>query len=520
MKPEKSNLFILYFLFFIAVLPGSILISGCNNKNSTTTAFQLTGDTVADGKKLVQLNCTKCHALVPVDALNKNVWIHHALPRMSHFLGATPLMGSYYKSPKDTGGLSLVEWQAIVSYYNKLAPDTILPAKKTIPLINDWAGFKLKTPAATDRQVFTTMAMLNPENHKIYTSDEVSDKLTEWDSNLKGTDITTLASAGVNAIFKKNGSGVNTVMLTCIGKIEPIDFPNGKVLQVNLDLKDEKTNQNAIADILARPVQTIEGDFNKDGLTDMVILAQGNFSGGVYLFKQNTDHTYSQTNISDKPGAVRAVAGDFNHDGWQDLMILFGTGDEGLWLYLNDHKGGFTTKNLLRFPPVYGSTSFQLADMDHDGKPDLIYTCGYNFRDSRILKPYHGLYIFKNMGNWNFKQQWFYPINGCTKAIAADFDGDGDLDIATSAFFADMQNTPAESFIYFEQDKPFSFKPHAVPISKYGHWMSMDVGDVNNDGKPDIILGNYSSGFMFQHGFKPFWAKNIPFVILENHLKK
>ena len=143
--------------------------------------------------------------------------------------------------------------------------------------------------------------------------------------------------------------------------------------------------------------------------------------------------------------------------------------------------------------------------MDHDGKPDLIYTCGYNFRDSLILIPYHGLYIFINIGNWNFKQLWIYPINGCTKAIAADFDGDGDLDIATSAFYADLQNDPAESFIYFEQVSPFNFKPHAIPVSKCGRWMSMDVGDYNNDGRPDIILGNYSKGFLFQLGLKPFW---------------
>ena len=83
------------------------------------------------------------------------------------------------------------------------------------------------------------------------------------------------------------------------------------------------------------------------------------------------------------------------------------------------------------------------------------------------------------------------------KAIAADFDGDGDLDIATIAFFADMKNKPAEEFIYFEQDKPLSFKPHAIPVSKYGRWMSMDVADINNDGKPDIVLGNYSMGFGF-----------------------
>ncbi|HVV54620.1 MAG TPA: FG-GAP-like repeat-containing protein, partial [Mucilaginibacter sp.] len=268
-----------------------------------------------------------------------------------------------------------------------------------------------------------------------------------------------------------------------------------------------------------RPVQTVAGDFNKDGLTDWIVLGQGIKVGGVYLLKQNADHTFTQSTISDNTGPVQVVVGDYNNDGWPDAMVLYGSGDEGLTLYLNDHKGGFTSRNLLRFPPVYGSSSFQLVDMNHDGKPDLVYTCGYNYRNSRIFKPYHGLYIFINQGDWNFKQSYFYPIDGCTKAIAADFDGDGDIDIATSAFFADMKNKPAEEFIYFQQDKPMSFKPHAIPVSKYGRWMCMDVADMNGDGKPDIILGNYAGGFMFERGYKPFWKEYLPFIVLENHNK-
>jgi len=237
------------------------------------------------------------------------------------------------------------------------------------------------------------------------------------------------------------------------------------------------------------------------------------------LMKQNLNHSFTQNLITEKPGAAQAISGDFNKDGWLDFMVLYGIGDEGLWMYLNNQKGSFTAKALLKFPPVYGSSSFQLEDLDHDGLPDLIYSCGYNYHDSRILKPYHGLYIFKNTGRWNFKQTWFYPINGCTKAIATDFDGDGDLDIATSAFFADLKDNPAEGFIYFEQDKPMHFIPHAMPVSKYGRWMCMTVADYNSDGKPDILLGNFAQGLKIQN-VESFWNKQLPFVVLQNNFKK
>lgn len=516
LKSYKSIFCIFNFLLIMGLLSVSSIFNSCKNKSNP--AFQLTGDTIADGKKLVQIHCTGCHELTSVNALIRDVWVYHTLPSMAHYLSISTYGIDYYKPDTVTKGISLAEWQTIVAYYKKLAPPTLTPAKRPDTLRHDWAGFTLKKPQLLSNDFsFTTMIGVNTMNHQIYTSDEQTHQLTAWTSDLKGKINTNLPSSAVQVNFTGEPADSNSGTFTCIGELKPMDFPNGRVVKINL--RDQHKQPELIASELYRPVQTLQVDFNKDGLQDELILCQGDKKGNVILMQQNQDHSFSQHIITEKPGAAQAVSGDFNKDGWPDFMVLYGTGDEGLWLYTNNHQGGFTAKPLIRFPPVYGSSSFQLEDMDHDGLPDLIYTNGYNYHDSRILKPYHGLYIFKNLGDWNFKQTWFYPINGCTKAIATDFDGDGDLDIATSAFFADFKDDPAEGFIYFEQDKPLHFMPHAVPVSKYGRWMCMAVADYNSDGKPDILLGNFAQGLKIQE-VESFWDKQLPFIVLQNNFKK
>jgi hypothetical protein len=95
------------------------------------------------------------------------------------------------------------------------------------------------------------------------------------------------------------------------------------------------------------------------------------------------------------------------------------------------------------------------------------------------------------------------------------------MDIATIAFFADFQKKPQEGFLYFEQtdttpkQQP-NFKPHAVPVHTHGRWICMDVEDYDGDGDDDIVLGNFSKGFLNQESSKPTWNVHIPYVLLEN----
>jgi len=361
----------------------------------------------------------------------------------------------------------------------------------------------------------TTMVNINPFTGELYSSSEHSATLFRWDSLLHSQTAIKLQSAAVDL----NWQSADVGLLTCIGNLRAVDVAQGMLWKIHPS-RPEAEQVKTIGMGLPRPVQSIGADFNRDGLMDYLVCGFGHDYGGLYVLKQTAEDDYKKLPVWEVPGAIHSVVADFDKDGWPDIMTLFAYADEGIWLFTNDRNGGFKQRQLLRFPPVNGSTSFQVVDMNKDGLPDILYTSGDNGDYSMELKPFHGVYLYLNKGDFHFEKEWFYPVNGCTKAVAADFDGDGDLDIASIAFFADLKHHPGEKFILFKQEKPLEFTPHTMPeLQKAGRWICMDVGDFDRDGDPDIVLGNYSKGFIIQDGFRPDWNVNIPLVLLRNNSK-
>lgn len=471
------------------------------------------------GKLLAEKYCGSCHLAVSPTMLDKVTWTQHVLPAMAPKLGIGVWHENEYflKPTKEAANISIEDWKNIVAYYQELAPDTLAPAKAPQPLAEDLQLFDLLRPdtAGHTQTATTTMVSVNPFTGDVYSSEEYGTTLYKWDGQKKSSPAIKLQSTAVDM----NWRAADTALLTCIGNMRAVDVPTGVLWEVHPG-EEESRQVKTIGMGLPRPVQSIAADFNKDGRMDYLVCGFGHNYGGLYVLQQTADEEYTKRAVWEVPGAIHTVVDDFDKDGWPDIMALFAYGDEGIWLFRNDHQGGFKQQQLLRFPPVQGSTGFQVVDMNKDGLPDILYTSGDNGDYSMELKPFHGVYLYLNKGDFKYEQAWFYPVNGCTKAMAADFDQDGDLDIASIAFFADLKRRPAEKFILFSQDQSMQFIPHVMPaLTGAGRWICMDVGDYDRDGDADIVLGNYSKGFIIQDDFKPDWDVNIPFIMLRNKTK-
>ena len=505
-----------------------VVLLGCKNYYRNGTHPEISDAEIRKGEALASRYCQGCHALPDPSLLDSKHWEQTELPYMGPRLGIFNHNFERYPSSRNDMNLakdfypsqpliSPQDWEYLMDYYIATSPDS-LPGQLRQSAIRDGLTlFEIQEPRLRYLSPATCLVQIDTSNSRrsILIGDAFKKKLFRVNARMETEDSIQVSGPIVGLDIQKG------TMIACdIGVLNPNNGKFGKGLSMAVGANQKMTVDSIpLFDSLYRPVQITASDLNQDGLTDYLVCEFGNLIGSLSWMENKGSGTFQRHIIRPVPGAIKAYIQDYNHDGLPDIWVLFGQGDEGIFLFTNLGNGKFSERKVLGFPPIYGSSYFELDDFNRDGYPDILYTCGDNADYSTVLKPYHGVYIFLNDGQNRFTQKYFFPINGCYKAMARDFDGDGDLDIATIAFFADYARQPEEGFVYLENKGNFEFQPFTFAEGKLGRWLTMDAADIDGDGKIDIVLGNFSVAPGFIKSATP-WKLGPQFLFLKNIGKK
>ncbi len=271
-------------------------------------------------------------------------------------------------------------------------------------------------------------------------------------------------------------------------------------------------------------------DYDGDGLLDAFLVNGSTFDAEPgkapsRLYRNTGDGTFAD--VTAKAGVGRdgwgtgVCAGDYDNDGSTDLYVAY-------WglnsLYRNKGEGGF--EDVAGRTGVAGgsdewTSGCTFVDVDRDGYLDLLTTQYQRFDPKTTPKagasstcqwkgmpvfcgprglPYGAVTLYRNKGDGTFEDitqasgvgeaRGFYAFT----AVATDFNGDGWPDIYVACdstpnlFFV---NNGDGTFTDFATETGLAFNEHG---NEQGG-MGLAIGDIDNDGLPDIIKTNFAGDY-------------------------
>ena len=215
-------------------------------------------------------------------------------------------------------------------------------------------------------------------------------------------------------------------------------------------------------------------DVNSDGLVDIII---GNElqPNQLLLNKGNASFEEVPGALPDDSFITSAMeVADINGDQHIDLIIANFGAAEPNQLLLNQGDGTFKEVSDAFPSNDHNSMTIAVADMDGDGRLDILIGTGMNQQNELLL----------NQGDSTFKGE-----NGTLGPLAysiavADVDGDGRVDFL-------IGNHNASNYAYLNKEN-FAIKdmPGVFPDGS-SKTRNIAVADLNGDGVPDMVIGNF-----------------------------
>ena len=236
-------------------------------------------------------------------------------------------------------------------------------------------------------------------------------------------------------------------------------------------------------------------DFNQDGKLDVAVA--NNTTSNVSLLRNTTatgagTPTFAaQQTLAAAASLVHLAVGDFNNDGKPDLIVCDRDANS-VTVWINTTTAGSSTFSFaapVAFPTGTKARWAAVGDLNNDGKQDVVVA---NFSASTLT-------ILRNtttVGGTtpSFDVQGPFSIgasSGPRSVTLADINGDGTRDVLVATETTDRLsvrlNTTANGATTISLAATVTFTTGDLP-------RSVAAVDFNNDGRPDVVAGNYNDG--------------------------
>ncbi|MEK6808806.1 MAG: S8 family serine peptidase, partial [Nanoarchaeota archaeon] len=270
-----------------------------------------------------------------------------------------------------------------------------------------------------------------------------------------------------------------------------------------------------------------EIDLDNDGKKEIIMSVDTSasyYTNGYSIYENIGNDMYSvvaKLNLSNETGGYGKTysldVGDADKDNKNEVLMSFNAnGFCTVRVYESENVSSYPLQKVYNIPlHDFCPTNVMYADLDNDSKPEMVFS-GFLNSDSKLI-------IYENIGDNNFTEvfskNFQQPDYLESSSIAEDLDNDGKKEVIHSYTNSEYHST---TYVFENAGDNALLEVWSDSIAdKQLLRNTLFLGDLDNDGKKEFIVGGYDGGSSFSaysyriyesvgdNSFKEAWSVEI-----------